>query len=161
MNNSHLILGVTSPSRLTVGNLGKIQHQQVSFADQQATIVVVFRPDILLYLSQVTINSTTSNLKRFRLELLTGENLVQYTIESSSMSVNLQSLPSTVLAGIRLTFLRTTDGQPARDILLSVQACVEEIVTSTTTIPSTTTLAPATSTSSPRTTPITPGIVSQ
>lgn len=160
MNNSRLIRGVTSSSRLTDGNLGQIQHQEVSFADQPATIDIAFQPDILVYLSAITINSTTSNLKRFRVELLTGENQVQYTIESSSMSVNLQSLPSTVLAGIRLTLLQTTDDQPARNILLSVQACVEEILTSPATT-SSTTPARTTPRSYARTTPITPGMFSQ
>ncbi len=159
MNSSNVIIGVTSKSPVTngnLGNLGRSDQTGVTFSNSQPSIDLVFRSNILIYLSSISIISSTTNLNRFRIELLNNENDIQYRIESSSMTVNLESLPSMALAGIRLTFLQTTDNQPPKDIQLSIQACVEEILTQTfptTTSPSTTT----TTGIPPRTIPITPG----
>jgi hypothetical protein len=71
------------------------------------------------------------------------------------MMINLESLPSVVIAGIRLTFLQTSDDQPPKNIILSVQACVKEILIKTS---PTTTPASITERIYPKTTPITPGI---
>ncbi len=157
MNNSNIILGVTSQSRLTAGNLGEIgqtEQNGVTFSDLHPSIDLLFRSNILIYLNSISIISTNTNLNRFRIELLNNENNIQYQIESSSMTVNLESLPAIVLAGIRLTFLQTKDKQPPKNILLSIQACVEEILITT---PPTTTPRLTTQKVYPKTTPITPG----
>jgi hypothetical protein len=157
MNNSNIIIGITSQSPLTHGNLGqigRIQQNGVTFSDLQPSIDIIFRSNILISLSSISIISPNTNLKRFRIELLNNENTIQYKIESSSMIINLESLPSILLAGIRLTFLETNDHQPPKNILLSIQACVEEIFIQT---PPTTTPALTTKRIYPKTTPITPG----
>ncbi|CAF4035916.1 unnamed protein product [Rotaria sp. Silwood2] len=158
MTNKNIIIGITSESQLTQGNLGEIGHTKqngVTFANMTPSIDIIFRSNILIYLNSISIISTTTitNLKRFRIELLNNENDIQYKIESSSMTVNLESLPSVVVAGIRLTFLETNDNQPPKNIILSVQACVEKflITTLATTTPSLTTRRTL-----PKTTPITP-----
>ncbi len=157
MNSSNIIIGVTSKSTLTngsLGNLGRSDRNGVTFSDIQPSVDLIFRSNILIYLNSISIISSTTNLNRFRIELLNNENYIQYKVESSSMTVNLDSLPSMILAGIRLTFLQTTDNQPPKNILLSIQACVEEILiqTSPTTTPPSTTRRIY-----PKTTPITPG----
>lgn len=156
MNDSRIIIGLTSSSPLVEGDLGKIYHHDVTFADRNATIDIVFEPNLLVYLNEISIESSRTNVKRFRLQLLNNENSVQHTIESSSMRVHLESLPSVIIAGIRLTFLQTRDRQPASNIRLSIRGCVEKIFVPTplsTTTPQTIT----TTRSYPRTTPITPG----
>jgi hypothetical protein len=158
MNNSNIIIGITSQSKLTngnLGNIGQLKENGVTFSDLKPSIDIVFRSNILIYLDYISIISTTSNIKQFRVELLNNENDVQYKIESLSTKINLASLPSMALAGIRLTFLQTNDNQPPRDIILSIQACVEEIVIKKT---STTTPAPTTRRVYGKTTPIAPGI---
>lgn len=154
MNSSNIIIGVTSKSSVVNGNLGNLGRNGVTFSDLQPSIDLIFRSNILIYLNSISIISSTTNLNRFRIELLNNENDIQYKIESSSMTINLESLPSMILAGIRLTFLETTDNQPPKDILLSIQACVEEILIQTT---PTTTPASTTRRIPPKTTPITPG----
>lgn len=154
MNNSKIIIGITSPSSITQGNLGSIGRNSITFSDTQPSIDIVFRSNILIYLSSISIISSNTNLNRFRIELLNNENDVQYKIESSSTTINLESLPSIILAGIRLTFLQTNDSQPPKNIRLSIQACVEEILIST---PSPTTTPASTTRTYPKTTPITPG----
>ena len=154
MNSSNIILGLTSPNRLISGSLAQIKQAGVSFVDAQPSIDIVFHANLLISLNSISMISSASNLKRMRIELLNNENDVQFTIESSSMVVTLESLPSIVLAGVRLTLLQTTDDQPPRNIVLSIDACVEEIVVTT---PATTTLPSTTERVYPSTTPITPG----
>ncbi len=158
MNNSNIIIGITSQSSLTHGNLGSIGRNNVTFSDLQPSIDIIFRSNILIYLNSISIISLNTNLNRFRVELLNNENNIQYKIESSSMKINFESLPSIILAGIRLTFLQTNDHQPPKNILLSIQACIEEILIQT--LP-TTTPALTTNRIYPQTTPITPGKYSE
>ena len=80
-------------------------------------MILYFHSNILIYLSSISIISKNTNLKQFRIELLNNENDVQYKIESSSMMINLESLPAVLLAGIRLTFLQTNDHQPPKNII--------------------------------------------
>jgi len=156
MNNSNIIIGVTSKSSVTDGNLGNIGRTGITFSDHQPSMDIIFRSNILIYLSSISILSSNTNLNRFRLELLNNENNVQYKIESSTTTINLESLPSVILAGIRLTFLQTNDHQPPKNILLSIQACIEEILIQTPPPPTTTPVS-ITSRIYPQTTPITPG----
>lgn len=154
MNDSRIIVGVTSSSQLIEGRLGEIGRTGITFSDFSPSIDIVFRSNILIYLNTISILSSTTNLKRFRVELLNNENFVQYKIESSSMTINLESLPSIVLAGIRLTFLQTQDNQPPKDIRLSIDACVKEIFIQTSR--STTAITTTPATVPPSTTPVTP-----
>jgi len=154
MNSSNIIIGIASQSSLSDGYLGNIGRNTVTFSDLQPSIDIIFRSNILIYLNSISIISSNTNLNRFRIELLNNENTIQYKIESSSMKINLDSLPAIVLAGIRLTFLQTNDHQPPKNILLSIQACIEEILIQT---PPTTTPALTTTRTYPPTTPITPG----
>jgi hypothetical protein len=153
MTSKNVILGITSKSKLTHGTLGDIG-RGITFSDLKPSVDIVFHSNILIYLNSISINSADTNLKQFRIELLNNENDVQYKIESSSMTINLESLPSVVLAGIRLTFLQTSDNQPPKNIILSIQACVKEILIKTS---PTTTPAPTTKRIYGKTTPITPG----
>jgi hypothetical protein len=152
MNNSNIIIGLTSNSSLTDGNLGSIGRNSVTFSNIQPSIDIIFRSNILISLSSISIISSNTNLKRFRIELFNCEYDLQYKIESSSMIINFESLPSIILANIRLTFLQTNDNQPPKNILLSIQACVQEILIETSTTPALTTRRIY-----PKTTPITPG----
>lgn len=158
MNNNRVVAGVTTVFPLIKGSLGQIGRNGsdgVTFSDLPSSVDIVFRSNILIYLSTISIPSSTTNLKRFLIELLNSEDVAQYRVESTSLTVNFESLPSMVLAGIRITFLETTDDQPAKDIIISIQACVEEILIEPT--PTTTTPAPTTSGIPPITEPITPG----
>jgi hypothetical protein len=158
MNNSNIIIGITSQSKLTSGNLGdigRIKQNGVTFTDLHPSIDIIFRSNILIYLNSISIISSNTNVNRFRIELLNNENNIQYKIESSSMIINFESLPSIILAGIRLTFLQTNDNQPPKNILLSIQACVEEILIENP--PTTTPPVLTTRKIYPKTTPITPG----
>ena len=155
MNDSRILRGLTSSSPVLDGELGKIYHDDVTLAERNATIDLVFQPDLLVYLSEVSLEADRTNLQRFRLELLNAENFVQHTIESSSLRVHLDSLPSVQIGGLRLTFLQTTDRRAAKNLRLSIFGCVEKIFvppSSTTPKPKTTTTTPR-----PRTTPITAG----
>ncbi|CAF0896589.1 unnamed protein product [Rotaria sordida] len=156
MTNKNIIIGITSQSQLINGNLGEIGQTKfngVTFSNLTSSIDIIFRSNILIYLNSISIISTTTNLKQFRIELLNNENDIQYKIESSSMTVNLESLPSILLAGIRLTFLQTNDNQPPKNIILSIQACVEEILITT---PVTTAPTLTTSRTFPQAPPMTP-----
>lgn len=158
MTNKNVIMAITSESQIirgSLGGIGRLNTNGVTFADLNPSIDIIFRPNILIFLDSISITSTITNLQRFRIELLNNENDVQYKIESSSMIVNLQSLPSIVIAGIRITLLQTIDNQPPENITLSVQACVEEILITT---PLPTTSPSPTSRTYPTMTPITPGI---
>lgn len=160
MKNNRVIAGVTSNSSISQGKLsqiGRTDTNGVTFSDLQPSFDLVFRSNILLYLSTISINSQTTNVKRFRIELLNNENDAQYEIESSSLIVNFESLPAVVLAGIRFTLLETTDYQPPKNIALSIQACAEEILIETTPEPTTTTPALTTTGVPPITEPITAG----
>ena len=160
MKNNRVVAGVTSKFPLTKGTLshiGRNVSDGVTFSDLQPSIDIVFRSNILIYLSTISIISSTTNAKRFQIELLNSEDVAQYQIESSSLTVNFESLPSVVLAGIRITFLETTDGQPPKNIILSIEACIEEILIETTPATTTTTPAPITSGIPPTTELITPG----
>jgi hypothetical protein len=155
LNDSRIVMGVTSMSQLLNGHLGEIHKKELTFIDQQPSIDIVFNSNNLLYLTHVFINSTSSNLKRFRIQLLNNENDVQYTIESASMLVNLESLPSIVLAGIRLQFIETTDNRPPTNIRLSIQGCAKKI--DITAEQTSTTAASTTTRIYPTEIPITPG----
>lgn len=161
MNDNRIIVGVTSSSPVSQGELryiGRNNSEGVTFSDLQPSFDLVFRSNLLIYLSTISIISPTTNVKRFRIELLNNEDEAQYQIESSSLTVNFESLPSVVLAGIRFTFLETTDSQPPKNIVVSIRACVEEILieTSPETTPATSTLTTTTGIP-PVTEPITPG----
>ena len=158
MKNQNIIRGIISHSLLTHGNLGQIGYSEqngVTFTNLNSSIDIIFRSNMLIYLNTISIISTKTNLQQFRIELLNNEHHSQYTIESSSMTVNLETLPGIVLAGIRLIFHRTNDNQPAKNIVVSIQACIEEILITTT--PITPTNLSTTSRINPQTTPITPG----
>ncbi|CAF2077019.1 unnamed protein product [Rotaria magnacalcarata] len=156
MTNKNIIIGITSQSQINYGNLGSIgrtAYGGITFSDLFPSIDIILRPNLLIYIHSISIISKETNLERFRIELLNNENDIQYKIESPTMTVNLDSLPSVVLAGIRITFLRTDDNQPPKNISLSIQACVDEILIIT---PATTRPLPTTSRTYPTTTPITP-----
>ncbi|CAM4908393.1 unnamed protein product [Rotaria socialis] len=156
MTNKNIIIGITSQSEISYGNLasiGRTTSGGITFSDLFPFIDIILRPNLLIYIHSISIISKETNLERFRIELLNNENDIQYKIESSSMTVNLDSLPSVVLAGIRITFLETDDNQPPQNITLSIQACVDEILIIT---PATTTPLPTTRRTYPTTTPITP-----
>ena len=73
MNNSTIIIGVTSKSRLTKGNLGHLGRrdgESVTFSDLQPSVNLIFRTNILIYLNSISIISSTTNVNRFRIELL-------------------------------------------------------------------------------------------
>ena len=156
MNDSRVLKGLTSSSRLIDGQLGEIYHRDVTFADRNATIDLVFLPQLLVDLAEISIESNRTNLQRFRLELLNNENFVQHTIESSSLRIRLDSLPSVLIGGIRLTFLQTADRKAAKNVRLSIFGCVEKIFVETSST-SSTTPRPTTRTTTTTTRPITPG----
>ncbi|CAF5171727.1 unnamed protein product, partial [Rotaria magnacalcarata] len=161
MTNKNIIIGITSQSQINYGNLGSIgrtAYGGITFSDLFPSIDIILRPNLLIYIHSISIISKETNLERFRIELLNNENDIQYKIESPTMTVNLDSLPSVVLAGIRITFLRTDDNQPPKNISLSIQACVDEILIIT---PATTRPLPTTSRTYPTTTPITPACVDE
>ena len=157
MKNKRIVADITSSSKLAYGNLseiGRTKQKGVTFADLSPTIDVIFLPNIRIYLNTISVISNKTNLKRFRIALLDSKNYVQYKGESSSMTVNLESLPGLVLTAIRLTFYETIDNQPPKNIALSIRACAEKILNPT--FPTTATSLTI-ETISPRTTPTTPG----
>ena len=160
LNRKDIIKGLITSSRVVKGDLAKLWESSITFEDVQPSIDIVFQPNILIHLSEISINSSMCNLRRFRIELLNDGDNAQYRIESSSMSVNFEALPSVMLAGIRLTFLQpTNDRQPPSNIHLSIRACVEEIIPPSTTMVSTTATTSTPPTIYTSTTSIGPGLI--
>lgn len=153
MNNTNIVRGLRSSSKLIDGDLSNIRNNFVTFCDEESSIEIVFYRTFLFRLVEISIDSMMTNVRRFRIELLNTENEIFHRIETNSLSLNFEHLPSVVLSSIRLTFLQpTVDGLPARNIRLSIISCVQEIfllpdpTTTTTTTMSTTTSSSGSST---------------
>lgn len=86
------------------------------------TFLILLKPTVYAEIQSVSLKSSTTNVKRFRVDLIDDYRSIVQTIESDNKLI-IDGLTEVGIAAIQITYLETQDNQPPRNIRLSVKGC--------------------------------------
>ena len=113
----------------------------VSYATVSATFLIIFKRNIYVELKSISITNSQTNVLKYQIDLIDhDQTILQSIVIDNSSTTNFDIS----IGALQITYLETTDGQPARNILLSIDGCfainpeISEETTTTTSPPVTT-----------------------
>ena len=110
-------------------------------------LLIIFKPNIYAEIQSVSLISSTTNVKRFQVDLIDDYKSVVQSVHSND-NLTAEGLTAVGIAAIQITYTKTNDNQPPKNIRLSIKGCFAVLPTNrrtaTTTMESTTAKAPET-----------------
>jgi hypothetical protein len=100
------------------------QTSLVSYDGQRlpVTFLIILKPTVYAEIQSVSLTSSTTNVKRFRVDLIDDYKSIVQSIESNKKLI-IDGLTEIGIAAVQITYLETNDNQPPRNIRLSIKGC--------------------------------------
>ncbi len=115
----------TSPSK-TANKLSDYFNETslVSYDKQRLpiTFMIILKSTVYAEIHSISLKSSTTNIKRFRVDLIDDYKSIVQTTESTDKLI-IDGLTEVGIAAIQITYLETNDNQPPRNIRLSIKGC--------------------------------------
>jgi hypothetical protein len=106
----------------------------ISYKNEKQPIdfLIIFKPTTLVELQSISLVSSKTNVKQFRVDLIDDDKSIVQTLESDT-NLTVRGMTEVGVAAIRITYLETDDQQAPRNIRLSIRGCFVVLSTKTTT----------------------------
>lgn len=112
------------------------QTSLISYNTQSSPIIflIIFKSTIYAEIQSISLISSLTNVKRFRVDLIDDYKSIVQTIESNT-NLTIDGLTEVGIAAIQITYIETNDNQPPKNIRLAIKGCFEILPTRRRTTP--------------------------
>lgn len=96
----------------------------ISYTAQTSPITfsIIFKQTVYAEVQSIDLVDSQTNVQQFRAELIDDYQSIIQTIESNE-NLTIQGLTEVGIAAIRITYLKTKDNQPPKNIRLAIRGC--------------------------------------